>query len=243
MSIPRMMAELLGKATGYCKGKGGCMHIADFGRGSLGANGIVGGGIPLAVGAALSQQMKGLDAITACFFGDGASNEGTFHESLNLASIWRLPVVFVCVNNRFAMSTALERHMNITDISRRAAGYGIRGTSIDGNDVLAVYEATREARAYVRDEGPMLMVLNTYRIMGHSKSDAQVYRTREEVDAWREKCPIKRYRAYLLEQGLFTESELAGLDAVAERDIEDAYAYAVNSPEPRVEEVLDDVYA
>lgn len=243
MSIERMMAEFLGKETGYCKGKGGCMHIADFSRGSLGANGIVGGGIPLAVGSALSQHLKGLDTITVCFFGDGASNEGTFHEALNLASIWKLPVVFICVNNGYAMSTAVERHMNITDISLRAQGYGIRGEAVDGNDVQAIYEATLDARAYVREHGPMLLVLNTYRIMGHSKSDAQVYRSRDEVDEWKARCPILRHRAFLLEQGLLTEDDLDAIDASAKQDIEDAYEYAVNSPEPRIEEVLDDVYA
>ena len=243
MSIRRMMAEFLGKATGYCKGKGGCMHIADFALGSLGANGIVGGGIPLAVGAALSQRLRGIDGVTACFFGDGASNEGTFHESLNLASVWRLPVVFICVNNHYAMSTALHRHMNITDISLRAHGYGIRGVALDGNDVLAVYRATREARDHVRREGPMLMVLNTYRILGHSKSDAQVYRSREEVDAWKTRCPILRFREHLLREGICTNEDLAAMDLKASADIEDAYRHAEESPEPRLEEVTDDVYA
>ncbi len=243
MSIPRMMAEFLGKATGYCKGKGGCMHIADFSLGSLGANGIVGGGIPLAVGAALSQRLRSIRGVTACFFGDGASNEGTFHESLNLAAVWRLPVIFICVNNMYAMSTALHRHMAISDISLRAQGYGMPGEGVDGNDLLAVYNATRTARAHVLTQGPVLLVLNTYRVMGHSKSDAQVYRPREEVEAWKARCPIKRFRAHLLAAGLATTDALDTLDRQAWQDIEDAYAYAARSPEPKLEEVLDDVYA
>jgi acetoin:2,6-dichlorophenolindophenol oxidoreductase subunit alpha len=243
MSIPRMMAELLGKATGYCKGKGGCMHIVDFALGSLGANGIVGGGLPLAVGAALTQRLKKIDGVTVCFFGDGASNEGTFHESLNLASVWKLPVVFVCVNNGYAMSTAQHRHMNIGDISLRAQGYGMRGAALDGNDVLGIYRATREAREHVKRHGPMLMVLNTYRILGHSKSDAQVYRSREEVEAWKPRCPIKRFREHLLSAGVCAPAELEAMDRQAFQDVEDAYRYADESPEPKVEEVADDVYA
>jgi acetoin:2,6-dichlorophenolindophenol oxidoreductase subunit alpha len=238
-----MMAEFLGKATGYCKGKGGCMHIADSAVGSLGANGIVGGGIPLAVGAALKQKLSGDPNITVCFFGDGASNEGSFHESLNLASVWKLPVIFVCVNNLYGMSTHISKSMNITDISVRAAGYGIRGESMDGNDVLSIYESTLEWKDYVRRSGPLLAVLNTYRWVGHSKSDANVYRTKDEIESWKEKCPIKRLRTHLLSKKTMTGEELDALDAQAAREIEDVYRYAEESPEPKLESALEDVYA
>lgn len=243
MDINLMMAEFLGKETGYCKGKGGCMHIADFSKGSLGANGIVGGGLPLAVGAALSQKYQKKDNITVGFFGDGAANEGTFHESLNLASIWNLPVLFVCTNNFYGMSNHVSNAMNISDIAARADSYGIRGLSIDGNDLIKVYEETVKARKYVREHGPMLLVLNTYRWMGHSKSDPQVYRSKKEVAEWKEKCPIKRYRNYLLENSIASVEELADLEEKAARDIDAAVEFAENSPEPRIENIFDDVYA
>ena len=243
MDIKRMMAEFLGKETGYCHGRGGCMHIADSSVGSLGANGIVGGGIPIAVGAAFAQQYRKLDAITVCFFGDGAANEGAFHEALNLASVWKLPVLFVCVNNYYAMSTHLSIHMHIEDISVRAKSYGIRGLSMDGNDVVAVYQATLEAKDYVRREGPMLLVLNTYRIMGHSKSDPQNYRTKEEVESWKKRDPLLLFRNRLLASGDFDAPELDALDGRAVRDVAEAVEYAESSPEPKVEEALRDVLA
>ncbi|TFG63214.1 MAG: thiamine pyrophosphate-dependent dehydrogenase E1 component subunit alpha [Spirochaetales bacterium] len=243
MDINRMMAEFLGKATGYCKGKGGCMHIADSSVGSLGANGIVGGGIPIAVGAALKQKMRKEKNITVGFFGDGATNEGSFHESLNLASVWKLPVLFVCTNNTYGMSTHISRSMNITDISIRAKSYGIKGLALDGNDVLLIYNETLNAKEHILKNGPMFMVLNTYRIMGHSKSDANVYRTRDEIEAWKEKCPIRRFRTYLLGQGTFTEKELDEMDRQAALDIEKAYQFAEESPEPSLASALEDVYA
>jgi TPP-dependent pyruvate/acetoin dehydrogenase alpha subunit len=243
MDINRMMAEFLGKETGYCKGKGGCMHIADFSKGSLGANGIVGGGIPLAVGAGLSQKYLKKDNITVGFFGDGASNQGAFHEALNLASVWKLPVLFVCTNNYYAMSTHVSKSMNIDDISIRAKSYGIKGLALDGNDVVKIYEETVKAKKYVKENGPMLMVLNTYRWMGHSKSDAQAYRTKDEVKEWKEKCPIKRYHEYLTKEGIATAEELDELDARAAKDIDAAVEFAENSPEPVIENIFDDVYA
>lgn len=243
MDVNRMMAEFLGKETGVCKGKGGCMHIADVSAGNLGANGIVGGGIPIAVGAALSVAMRKEDSVVACFFGDGAANQGTFHESLNLASIWKLPIVFACVNNRYGMSMPVEKHMAIADIAVRASSYGIPGKSVDGNDIFEVYRATKEARRVAREQGPILLVLNTYRIMGHSKSDAGAYRTKEEVGAWKRKDPIRRMRERLLEQSLFTEKALAELEGQAEKAIDDALAFAEASPEPRVENIEQDVYA
>jgi pyruvate dehydrogenase E1 component alpha subunit len=163
-----MMAELLGKETGYCKGKGGSMHIADVDRGNLGANGVVGGGHCLSVGAALTTVIKKINRIVVCFFGDGAANEGSFHEALNLASIWKLPVLFICENNQYGMSMSKKRSMNIDDIAVRASSYGIPGKTIDGNDVLLVYEEAKKARDYVIKNGPMLLVCNTYRYLGHS---------------------------------------------------------------------------
>jgi pyruvate dehydrogenase E1 component alpha subunit len=243
MSLDRMMAEFLGKETGYCKGKGGCMHIADFSVGSLGANGVVGGGIPIAVGAALSQKMRKSPHITVSFFGDGATNQGSFHESVNLAAVWKLPVLFVCENNHYAMSTPIRKQMNISDLSQRAHAYGIRGVAMDGNDAIGIYLATLEAKEYVKANGPMLLVLNTYRLMGHSKSDANVYRTKEEIEQWKKKDPIPRMRARLLAEGIFTAAELDAIDAQAKRDVEEAVRYAESSPDPKVENVLDDVYA
>jgi len=243
MDLKKMMAEFLGKETGYCKGKGGCMHIADFSVGSLGANGVVGGGIPVATGAALSQKYFKRPNITVSFFGDGASNEGAFHESLNLASVWQLPVLFVCINNYYGMSTHVNKSMHINDISIRASSYGMKGIALDGNDILLIYKETKKAREYVLKNGPMLMVLNTYRWMGHSKSDTQVYRTKEEVNQWKEKCPVKRYREYLLGEKIFTHAELEMFDKQAQEDIAEALCFAESSSELPIERIFDDVYA
>jgi len=243
MDVKRMMAEFLGKATGVCRGKGGCMHIAELAVGNLGANGIVAGGIPIAVGSALSAQMQGIDRIVVDFFGDGAANEGAFHEALNLAAIWKLPVLFVCVNNQYGMSMHVSRHMAIADIAIRASSYGMPGKSVDGNDIFQVYEAALEAREHVRTRGPLLLVTNTYRIMGHSKSDANVYRTKEEVEEWRKRCPIKRMRQRLLAERLFTAAELEAVEAKAERIIREALEFAEASPEPALETATEDVYA
>jgi pyruvate dehydrogenase E1 component alpha subunit len=243
MDTKRMMAEFLGKESGYCKGKGGCMHIADFSVGSLGANGVVAGGIPVATGAALSQQYFGKRNITVSFFGDGATNEGAFHEALNLASVWKLPILFVCTNNLYGMSTHVSRSMNISDISIRASSYGIKGIALDGNDVLGIYEETKKAREYILKEGPMFMVLNTYRWMGHSKSDSQLYRTKEEVAAWKAKCPIVRYRSYLLTEKIFTQTEIDAFDKKAQDDIAAAVEFANASSELPIERIFDDVYA
>lgn len=243
ININRMMAELLGKADGYCKGKGGSMHIADMDGGNIGANGVVGGGIPLAVGAGITTQMKKIDRIVVGFFGDGATNEGSFHESLNMAAIWKLPVLFVCEDNKYGMSMSRYRSMNIEDIAVRASSYGIPGKTIDGNDAVAVYEETKKARKYVRENGPMLLVCDTYRFLGHSKSDANVYRTKEEIAEWKAKGPIKRMRAYLLENKIYTESEINEIEARAKKTIEDAVKFAENSPYPSIDTIMDDVYA
>ena len=243
IDLNRMMAELLGKESGYCKGKGGSMHIADLDRGNLGANGVVGGGIPLAVGAALTTKMKNIDRIVVGFFGDGATNQGTFHESLNLASIWKLPVLFVCEDNKYGISMSRFRSMNVSDIALRSVSYGMPGKTIDGNDAIAVYEETKKAREYVRENGPMLLVCDTYRYLGHSKSDANVYRTKEEIAEWKAKDPIRRMRAYLIENGMFSEAEIKSVEERAKQSIEDAVEFAQKSPYPSIDTIMDDVYA
>lgn len=242
IDLNRMMAEFLGKSTGYCKGKGGSMHIADLDNGNLGANGIVGGGHCVAVGAALTTKKKNIDRIVVCFFGDGASNEGSFHEAANLASIWKLPVLFVCENNEYGMSMAKHRSMNIDDIAVRANAYGFPGVSVDGNNAIEVYEQAKIAREYVAQNGPMLLVCNSYRIMGHSKSDTNAYRTKQEIEDWKAKDPIVRIREYMRQNG-FTEKELDVIDAQTTRDIQNAVAFAKNSPYPDVDTIYDDVYA
>lgn len=243
IDLNRMMAELLGKSTGYCKGKGGSMHIADIERGNLGANGVVGGGQPIAVGAAITTQMKKIDRIVVCFFGDGSTNEGSFHESLNLASVWKLPVLFVCENNQYGMSTSVKKSMNIADISVRAAAYGMPGKTIDGNDAVNIYLETLKAREYVRENGPMLLVCDTYRHLGHSKSDACVYRTKEELAQWKLKDPIKRLGKYMVENKVATEQELVQMDQKATDEIEAAVTFAKESPYPSLDTILEDVYA
>ena len=243
MDVNTMMAELLGKRNGYCKGKGGSMHIADLTKGHLGANGIVGGGLPIATGAALSVKLLGEDRVVVCFFGDGAMNEGTFHESVNLASVWKLPIIYVCENNQYGMSTSVKRSTNVEDLSDRAKAYGIPGKRVDGMDALAVYDAVKEAKAYVKKNGPALVVAQTYRYLGHSKSDANKYRTKEEIAQWREKDPIPKFRKYLADNGICTEDELVKLDEQGKQDIEAAVAYAQGCAEPTLDDLLSDVYA
>ena len=247
IDLNRMMAELLGKRDGYCKGKGGSMHIADLTHGNLGANGIVGGGIPIAVGAALTLRLRGrvlaeeIDQIVVCFFGDGALNQGSFHEAVNLAAVWDLPVVFVCENNQYAMSLSNERAFKLEKPADRAAGYGIPGWTVDGNDAFAVHDMTIQARAHVREHGPVLMVAETYRQKGHSKSDANRYRSKEEIAAWLARDPIPRFRSALSEQG-FSDDALTGIETTAEAGIEAAVAFAEQSPYPSVDTILEDVY-
>lgn len=238
-----MMAELFGKRTGYCKGKGGSMHIADVDLGILGANGIVGGGPPIATGAALAAKYKGTDQVVACFFGDGASNQGTFHEGLNLAAIWKLPVIFVAENNMYGISFSQTRSMTVPDIADRAAAYDIPGLVVDGNDVLAVYEAAGEAVKRARaGEGPTLVECKTYRYRGHFEGDPTIYRSKEEVEMWKEKDPIPRYQAKLLEMGVLTEAEIKEIEQRTTRMIDEAVQFAEESPWPTPEEILDDVY-
>ena len=240
-----MMAEIMGKATGTCKGKGGSMHIADLDNGNLGANGIVGGGMGMAIGAALTQKMKNTGKIVLCCFGDGACNEGTFHETLNLASIWKLPVIFYSINNFYGISTPIKNVINIDYNYQRASAYGIPGHFIeDGNDIVAVYEKMQEAVEYVRNgNGPVLVESVTYRWFGHSTSDPGKYRTKEEVDSWKKKDPIVKFRNYLVDNNLATEQELDELDVLSKTAVEDAVKFALNSPEPSYESAFEDVFA
>jgi acetoin:2,6-dichlorophenolindophenol oxidoreductase subunit alpha len=240
----KMMAELLGRKTGYCKGKGGTMHIADLDLGILGANGIVGGGLPIANGAALAFQMTGTDQVCLGFFGDGASNTGSFHEAVNLASVWKLPIVFVCQNNQYAVTTPQRDHQNICEIAMRATGYGIPGVCVDGNDVLAVYEAASEAVERARKRGgPTLMECKTYRWMGHFLGEPGTgYRTKEEIAEWKKRDPIKLYREKLLTMGTCGEKDLEETNRNVEREIEEAVLFARNSPEPDPEDTLVDIY-
>jgi acetoin:2,6-dichlorophenolindophenol oxidoreductase subunit alpha len=239
-----MMAEFLGKETGYCRGRGGSMHIADIAGGNLGATGVVGGGIPTAVGIALALQMRRSDQILLSYFGDGATNEGEFHESLNMASTWKLPVVFICDNNQYGMSMHMSKVMNVEKVSTRAASYGIPGKTVDGNDVLAVYEAVLEADERARSgEGPSLVDLLSYRWRGHSKSDRNLYRTAQEIDDWKHKCPIKRFKKVLVDAAVMTTDEVEALDQAAKTAVDRAAEEAVTFPEPSPENMEDEVYA
>ena len=244
MDPSAMMAEIFGKSTGVCRGHGGSMHLADPSKGIMGTNGIVGADVALACGAAFYHKRKGDGCVSAAFFGDGATNEGIFHESMNLASVWRLPVLFLCVNNTYGMSTHISKVMRDTDLTHRAYPYGIRAVEADGNDAAAVYTTVREARSDVMRRGePVMVVMHTYRISGHSKSDGNLYRTKAEIAAWREKDPIARFCAYAKEQGLLAQERIDGLEAETAAEIEKAVRYAIDSPYPEVEELASDVYA
>jgi pyruvate dehydrogenase E1 component alpha subunit len=242
--VDQMMAEFFGKETGYCRGRGGSMHIADVSTGNLGANGIVAGGVPMAAGVGLSIQMQRQDRVALVFFGDGATNEGAFHESLNMAAIWNLPVVYFCENNQYAMSMAITRASKIEQLSDRACAYGIPGVTVDGNDLLAVYRTTREAVERARSGGgPTLIEARTYRWKGHSKSDKQRYRTKEEVKAWQERDPIAHLAQKMIEASILAEADLATLQARVEQEITDAIEFAKASPEPDPATILEGVYA
>ncbi|ACA44651.1 pyruvate dehydrogenase (acetyl-transferring) E1 component subunit alpha [Clostridium botulinum] len=238
-----MMAELFGKATGYCKGKGGSMHIADATKGILGANGIVGAGHNIAVGAGLSAQYRGTDQVCVCFFGDASTNQGTFHESLNMASVWKLPVVFVCENNLYGISMSQNRHQAIKDVADRGVAYNVPGIVVDGNDVFAVYEAAKEAIKRAREgKGPTLIECKTYRHRGHFEGDPCVYKPTEEQEEWLAKDPIPRFERYLVENEILTEEKLKEVQNKVESQIGEAVDFANNSPYPELESVLEDVY-
>ncbi len=241
--VSRMFAEFFGKETGYCKGRGGSMHIADVAKGNLGANGIVAGGIPIAVGAALTSKRLNTGKVVMCFFGDGANNEGAFHESLNMASVWKLPVVFVCENNKYGMSTSIERSTSVKNIADRAAGYSMPGVTVDGNDFNAITEAIDTAVQRAREgNGPSLVESLTYRWRGHSKSDRNRYRTKDEINDWMSKDPIARFSSFLVEHGILSEADAEKVEADVVAEIAAAIEFAKSSPDPSVSDVSRDVY-
>ncbi len=242
--LVRMMAELLAKETGYCRGRGGSMHIADVETGNLGANGIVAGGIPIAAGAALAFQLRGEDRVVACFFGDGATNEGAFHEAANLAAIWKLPVIFICENNKYGMSFSTEKALAIEHIAQRAAGYGFPGVTVDGNAVGEVYDAVADAVARARrGEGPTLVEAVTYRWKGHSKSDKNLYRSKDEIAQWRSKDPIGRFEHDVEQRGLLTADEIAQVRSEALEAVRSAVLEANSAPDADPADLLDAVFA
>ena len=244
--IKPMMAELFGKKTGYCKGKGGSMHIADMEIGILGANGIAGGGLPIAVGSGMSAKWRGTDQVTVCFFGDDASNNGTFHESLNLASLYKLPVIFVCENNQYGISVSREKQTLIQGIAIRATTYDMPGVAVDGNDVLEVYEASLKAvkRGWA-GEGPTLIECKTYRWRGHHEGDpnqGRRYRTPEEIEGWKKKDPIERLAAKLIADRVLTRKKMDTLEKEILEEIDEAVAFANESEFPALEDLYEDVY-
>ena len=242
--IHKMMAEMFGKITGYSKGKGGSMHIADIEEGNLGSNGVVGGGIPIAVGAGLSMQMQQKNNVVACFFGDGAINEGSFHEALNMASIWQVPVIFICENNMYGMSSAIGDMTNIDQLSERALAYGIPGVTIDGNDVLVVKETMERAVERARNgAGPTFIEAKTYRFKGHSKSDKQLYRMEEEVEAYKKRDPIIQLEQKLLGAAIDATDRIKAIQRTVQREVEAATEFATVSDEPGIDELYTDVYA
>jgi len=240
----KMMAELFAKKTGYCLGKGGSMHIANIDIGMLGAAGIVGSGIPIATGAGLSAKLRGTDQVTICFFGDGASNIGRFHEGINLASVWCLPVVFICENNLWAVSVSTSCSLNIANIADRAIGYGIPGVVVDGMDVMAVYEVVGEAVNRARSGGgPTLIEAKTYRFRGHFEGDSGQYRPKEEIEAWLKRDPVKSFQSQLLSMKVLTEKKIKEIDDEALAEMDATVKFAEESPPPSPEEVLNGVYA
>lgn len=240
----RMMAELFGKKTGYCKGKGGSMHIADFSVGVLGANGVVAGGFPIAVGAGLSCKLRGTDQVVVCYFGDGASNRGPVHEAMNMASIWKLPILFVCENNQYASTTAMSYSTSVHRIAVRAAGYSMPGITVDGNDVLAVRDQAAQAVARARKgEGPTLLEALTYRWRGHFEGDPQRYRTKQEVEEAKGRDPILKLAAILKKKKLLPKALEERIQREIQEEIEEAVLFAQESPYPEPEEALEDLYA
>jgi len=237
-----MLAEILGRIDGYCKGKGGSMHIASIQIGNLGANGIVSGGLPIAVGSGLSAKMRGTDQITAVSFGDGAANEGNTHESMNMASAWKLPVLFLFENNRYAVSTHTSKSMG-GSMEKRAAGYDLPFKKVDGMDLEAVHMAAKEAITHVRSgKGPYILQCDTYRFEGHYYGDPMVYRTKEEMDGWREKDPIMRVEEIMVKRGILIKEEYQKKRADIQMEVNEAVAFAEASPQPPIESMFEDVY-
>ncbi len=237
------LAELMGRADGYCKGRGGSMHIADFETGNLGANAIVAGGVPIAVGAALASKLKGKDNVAVTFFGDGASNEGVFHEALNIASVWKLPVLFVCENNGYGISVPFSQSTSVKQVAERGAAYDIPSYVVDGNNVFEIMDVAREAIDRARSgDGPTLIECMTYRWLGHWTGDPQTYRSKEEVEEWKKRCPIARMRAQLITDSVCTEKELAMIEENTHVLIEQAAEFALASPVPDIKSVLENVF-
>lgn len=244
VSIKSMMAELFAKTAGCCKGKGGSMHVGDMEVGSLPAIAIVAGGIPIATGMAFAIKYKKKDNVVACFFGDGATNEGTFHEAINMGAIWNLPVIYVCENNFYGASTHVSKVMKIKHISERASAYGIPGETVNGNDVLAVYKATAKAIKRAKEGGgPTLLECLTYRRGGHSRRDANLYRNKQEEKEWLSKDPILLFRQKLIQKKILTEEKARGISEEIEKEIDEAINYAKQSSDPKPEDTLKDVYA
>jgi TPP-dependent pyruvate/acetoin dehydrogenase alpha subunit len=236
------MAEMFGKATGCSHGHGGSMHFFDKSRRFYGGYAIVGGGLPIAAGLALADKLQGRPAITACYFGDGAVAEGEFHESMNLAALWKLPVVFLCENNLYAMGTALARHQAQTDISLKAQSYGVASSAVDGMDVLAVEAAARQAADFVRGgNGPYLLELRTYRFRAHSMADPDLYRTKQKIEEWKKRDPILLFQAQLKEWKLLTDSDAARIEEEVSAEIDEAVRFAEAGPWEPAEQLLNDV--
>lgn len=242
--VKYMMAELFGRATGYCRGKGGSMHIADTDIGIMGANGIVGGGIPIAPGIAFAAREKGTDRVTVCFFGDGASSQGSFHESLNISAVWKLPVIYVCENNLYANTVPLIKQMNVNDVATKARAYNIPGVIVDGNNVLSVFKETEEAVKRAREgKGPTLIECKTYRWHGHYEGDPEVYRSYDEVNEWKKKDPVVLFRSHLLKETKIDSGLLEEVEKKVQQDIEEGVRFAKDSPEIPISEALTDVFA
>lgn len=238
-----MMAELAARTTGYCGGKGGSLHMTDFDLGILGANGIVAGGIPIAVGAALAFQQRREARVALAFFGDGATNEGAFHEALNLAGVWKLPVIFFCENNLYGEGSPQHTQAPVKDLAERAASYAFPGVIIDGNDVLAVFEATVQAADRARSgQGPTLIEGKTYRYRGHYEGDPMLYRAKAEVEAWQQRDPIPTFRRYLLQRSAASETDLQDVETSVKAELDEAVAFAAASPVPAPETALEGVY-
>lgn len=244
ISSRTLMAGAFGKATGAARGKNTSHHMGDKERGVIAGTGVVAGHIPIGVGTALASKLSKRNYVTVVYFGDGATNRGDFHESLNLAAIWKLPVVFVCENNLYAISTPSSYHMAITDIAERANSYGIKGVTVDGNDLIAVYEAAQAAYDRARSgEGPTLLECKTYRWRGHSERDPRDSRNPEEIESWKKKCPVKRYKEHLTAEKIATPKELAEIEEQVKEEVQDAIKFAEVSPYPAQEETLTNVYA
>jgi pyruvate dehydrogenase E1 component alpha subunit len=237
-----VMAEMFGKANGCSRGRGGSMHLFDVSRRFYGGNAIVAGGLPVAVGLALADKLQKQPIVTACFFGDGAAAEGEFHESLNLAALWQLPVLFICENNLYAMGTAIARHQSNTDIHAKAAGYGIEATEVDGMDVLAMHQATCQAVEVVRNGRPYFLEARTYRYRAHSMYDPELYRGKDEVEKWKSRDPIEQWRRKLIAANILSDADVQSLDAAASKQVEEAVEFAEAGGWEPIEDLAKDVY-